>query len=101
MSNKPSKTQYILLVVSFALFILYYVFWRNFNLSEAVNPSSVSLSILLVILPLLLISIIPSYVISKAIKVTSPALYVKATLFSLTYIIVAFISVVILVALGL
>lgn len=101
MFNKLSRNQYVLLIISLALLVSYYIFWRNFNLSEVLNPISVNLAILLIILPLLLISIIPSYVISRTVKIKKPSLYVKVTLFSLTYIIVAFVSVSVLVALGL
>lgn len=57
---KSSKNQYLLLFVSLLLFISYYVFYRVVNLLSLIDTNSITLSILLVILPLLLISIIPS-----------------------------------------
>jgi len=96
----PSKNQYLLLFVSLLLFISYYVFYRVVNLVSLIETDSIALSILLVILPLLLISIIPSYVFAKIINVKNPSFIVTAVLFSLSYILISFISLVIFVVIG-
>lgn len=100
MSFKPSKKQYVLIFSSIILFVFYYIFWRTLNLSMLVESSSISLSILLVITPLLFISIIPSYVLVKAVNLKKSSMYVNITLFSLIYVVIAFVSAAILFILG-
>ena len=97
---KPSKIQYLLLSVSLVLFILYYTVYQLVNLNGLIETDSVSLSILLAILPLLFISIIPSYVLAKIIKANNPPFIVTAVLFSIFYIVITFVSLVITFAIG-
>jgi len=97
---KPSKNQYLLLSISLVLFILYYIFYRAVNSNSLIETESIALSILLVILPLLFISIIPSYVLAKMINVKDSPFIVIAGLFSLFYILISFVSLIIFSVIG-
>ena len=100
--NKHSHdvNAYLLLSVSLILFILYYSFYGTVNLNNAIETESISLSILLIVLPLLFISIIPSYVFAKMINVKKSPFIVVAGLFSLFYIFISFVSLVIFSVIG-
>jgi len=72
-----------------------------FDLSALRNTQAyLSLSILLVLLPVVLIAIIPSYVFMKIVKIKKTSAFVDWVLFTLFYIIVTFIGLAIFLAQG-
>jgi len=97
MLTKPSKNQYLLLFVSLILFVLCAIFWRDL-MSAIFAPESIAMSWLLLILPALLISTIPSYVLTKIVNVKTSSVFINGTIFTLSYIIISFIGVAILFA---
>lgn len=97
---KPSKNQCLLFFISLVLFIFYYATYRVINLINLIETNSIALSILLIFLPLLILSIIPSYVLVRMINIKNPSFIVTAVLFSLFYILVSFISLVIFAVIG-
>lgn len=94
--NTSYKSLYILSALSLALYVFYYLFWPTFNLYALFNPTSIKMTILVFTLPVLLISLIPSYVIMRRLNVRRASLYVNTWIFIIAYIPVSFISVIVL-----
>jgi hypothetical protein len=99
------NVQFALLAVSAILYVLYFMFWRTVNLFWLIKPDmasqySISQSVFVFILPLLLISILPSYISMKSMDIRETPLFTRAVVFSIFYILFGFTSIVILFALG-
>jgi hypothetical protein len=97
--------RFFLLAISVILFVLYFMFWRTVNLFWLIKPDmasqySISQSVFVLILPLLLISILPSYTFMKIMNIRETPLFTRAGVFSVLYILFGFTSIIILFALG-
>lgn len=97
--------RFVLLAISAILYVLYFMFWRTANLFWLIKPDmasqySISQSVFIIILPLLFISILPSYFFMKIINIRETPLFTRAVVFSILYILFGFTSIIILLALG-
>ena len=94
---KPTKRQYQLLLTSLVLYVLYYVFagefWSVVNLGLSFNSISYATSFFIVFVPLLLISILPSYVLMKLLYLRVSEYIADRALLCLIYIAISVLSI--------
>jgi hypothetical protein len=98
--DSSNKNLYVLLTASLLLSLLYIIFSQTIIEFIPVPTTDIGLSILIICLPLLAISIVESYVLTKIFKIKNAERYVSAFIFCLFYIVIAFANVAILVASG-
>ena len=91
---------YVLIVVSLLLSGLYIIFSEAIIEFIPVTPNDIGLAILVICSPLLILSVIESYALTKRFTIKNAAPYVSAFIFCVLYIVIAFINVAVLVASG-
>lgn len=98
--NSSNKKLYVLLAVGLLLSFLYILFSQTIIDFMPATITDISLLILIACLPLLTISIIESYALTKMFKIKNAETYASAFVFCLFYIVIAFVNVAILFVSG-
>jgi hypothetical protein len=99
--DDPSyKNLYVLLIVSLLLSLLYVIFAQTIIGFTPGKIADTGLSILIACMPLLILSAVESYTLTKIFKIKNTERYVSAFIFCLFYIVTASVNVAVLVASG-